>query len=143
MIYLLFSFSFGIFSGILKFISQSLLPQIAAFIHCFVAVLKVTTLYDLEVAICKNEGVGKFEELELGPLLKHPLIVHYFSVNPGVSEVFKITSEEIMSFVSEFMDRNGGTAVKIDELLNFIAEKKSAGSRENLGVRIQSLGYVI
>ncbi|XP_047264039.1 uncharacterized protein LOC107865622 [Capsicum annuum] len=117
--------------------------KIAAFIHCFVAVLKVTTLYDLEVAICKNEGVGKFEELELGPLLKHPLIVHYFSVNPGVSEVFKITSEEIMSFVSEFMDRNGGTAVKIDELLNFIAEKKSAGSRENLGVRIQSLGMHI
>lgn len=100
-------------------------------------------MYDLEVAICKNEGIDQFEELELGPLLKHPLIIHYFSVNPGVSEVFKITNEEIMSFLSEFMDGNGSTDMKIDELLNFIAEKKSVGSREKLGVRIQSLGYVL
>ncbi|KAJ8530756.1 hypothetical protein K7X08_023637 [Anisodus acutangulus] len=113
--------------------------KIVAFIHYFVAVLRVTTLYDLEVAICKNEGVEQFEELELGPLLKHPLIVHYFSVNPGVSEVFRITNEEIMSFLCEFMNNNGGTNMKIDELLNFIAEKP-AGSREKLGVRIQILG---
>ncbi|XP_006360950.1 uncharacterized protein [Solanum tuberosum] len=117
--------------------------KIVAFIHCFVAVLRVTTLYDLEVAICKNEGIEQFEKLELGPLLKHPLIIHYFSVNPGVSEVFKITHEEIMSFLSEFMDGNGSTVMKVDELLNFIAEKKSAGSREKLGVRIQSLGMHI
>lgn len=42
------------------------------------AAQRITTLYDLEVAILKNEGVEQFEELDLGPLMKHPLIIHYF-----------------------------------------------------------------
>ncbi|XP_059306508.1 protein NO VEIN [Lycium ferocissimum] len=118
--------------------------KINAFIHCFVGVQRITTLYDLEVAICKNEGVEQFEELELGPLLKHPLIIHYFSINPDVSEVFRITSEEIMSFLSKFiMDADKRRRVNIDEFLNFITEKKSAGTKENLCVRIQSLGMYI
>ncbi|KAJ8547079.1 hypothetical protein K7X08_010665 [Anisodus acutangulus] len=117
--------------------------KINAFIHCFVGVQRITTLYDLEVAMCKNDGVEQFEELELGPLVKHPLIIQYFSINPDVSEVFRITSEEIMSFLSKFMDADISRKVQIDEFLNFITEKKSAGTRENLCVRIQSLGMYI
>lgn len=102
----------------------------------------ITTLYDLGVAICKNEGVEQFEDLELGPLVKHPLIIHYFSINLDVSEVFRIRSQEIMSFLSEFMDADESGQVNVDEFLNFITEKKSAGTRENLCVRVQSLRYV-
>ncbi|MCD7453281.1 hypothetical protein HAX54_020360 [Datura stramonium] len=116
--------------------------KINAFIHCFVGVQSIATLYDLEVAICKNEGVEQFEELELGPLVKHPLIIHYFSINLDVSEVFRITSKEIMSFLSKFMDADSSKNVNINEFLDFITEKKSAGTRENLCVRIQSLRYV-
>ncbi|XP_019264189.1 PREDICTED: uncharacterized protein LOC109241829 [Nicotiana attenuata] len=117
--------------------------KINAFIHCFVGVQRITTLYDLEVAISKNEGIEQFEELELGPLLKHPLIIHYFSVNPDMSEVSRITTEEITSLLSEFMDAEKHRKVNVDEFLNFIAVKKSAKTREKLGVRIQSLGMHI
>ncbi|KAJ8530755.1 hypothetical protein K7X08_023636 [Anisodus acutangulus] len=117
--------------------------KISAFIHCFVAVQRITTLYDLEVAICKNEGVEQFEELELGPLVKHPHIIHYFSISPDVSEIFRITSVEIISFLAEYMDADKRRRVNIDEFLNFIAEKKSTGTTEKLGVRIQSLGMHI
>lgn len=99
-------------------------------------------MYDLEVAIRKNEGVEQFEELELGPVVKHPLIIHYFSVNPDMSQVSRITTEEITSLLSEFMDADKHRKVNVDEFLNFIADKKSAITREKLGVRIQSLGYV-
>lgn len=105
-------------------------------------VQSITTLYDLEVAICKNERVELFEDLELGPLLKHPLIIHYFSINLDVSEVFRITSKEIMFFLFEFMDADKSRKVKLDEFLNFITEKKSAGTKENLCVRVQNLRYV-
>ncbi|MCE0480624.1 hypothetical protein HAX54_037643 [Datura stramonium] len=117
--------------------------MINAFIHCFVAVQRFTTLYDLEVAILKNEGVEQFEELDLGPLVKHPLIIHYFSISPDVSEVFRITSVEIISFLAEYMDADKRRRVNIDEFLNFIAEKTSTGTTEKLGVRIQSLGMHI
>lgn len=47
-----------------------------------------------------------------------------------------------MFFLSEFMDADKSRKVSLDEFLNFITEKKSAGSRENLCVRIQNLRYV-
>lgn len=116
--------------------------QINAFIHCFVAVRRITSLHDLEVAICNNEAIGKFEELGLGPFLRHPLVQHYFSVNSDTTEVFKITSEEIIALLCEFMDTCKNKDIKVDEFLYFISKKRSVSGKEKLGIRIQSLGYV-
>ncbi|XP_035841835.1 protein NO VEIN isoform X2 [Helianthus annuus] len=117
--------------------------KINAFINCFVGVRKITTLSDLETAICKNEGVQQFEELELGPLIRHPLVNHYFCVSSDSTGVFKISSQEILTFLVEFMDTHEGKEVKADELLDFIAKKLSVDSKEKLHVRIQSLGLHI
>lgn len=125
------------------FISSFSYMQINAFIHCFVAVQRITSLYDLEVAICKNEGVVQFEELELGPLVRHPLVMHYFSVSPDLTEVFKITSEEILSCLCEFTNTQKDKEIKVEEFLGFIAKKRSITGNEKLCVRIQSLGYVV
>ncbi|XP_074337868.1 protein NO VEIN-LIKE isoform X2 [Apium graveolens] len=113
--------------------------KINAFIHCFVGVRKITSLYDLELAICKIEGIEKFEELELGPLLRHPLVVQYFGASPDVRDVFKITSEEIISFISKLIRKKKQKDITVDELLDFIAKKKSVDKKELLSVRIRSL----
>ncbi|KAJ1407272.1 Arp2/3 complex subunit 2/4 [Sesbania bispinosa] len=118
--------------------------KVNAFVHCFVGVRRITSLYDLEVAICKNEGVDSFEALGLGPLLRHPLVIHYFSLRSDVSEIFKITSEEIIQLLSEFLYSPKSKAiVKIEELLDFIAEKRLVKCKEWLGIRIQNLGMHI
>nr|GLL41337.1 uncharacterized protein LOC109165196 [Ipomoea trifida] len=117
--------------------------KINAFIHCFVCARRITTLHDLEIAICNTEGVERFEDLELGPLVKHPLIIHYFSLSADATEVCRMTSEEIVSLLSEFMNINKQRYVEIEELLDFIAKKKSVTAKEKLGVRIQSLGMHI
>lgn len=95
------------------------------------------------MAICKNEGIKKFEELELGPFLRHPLVLHYFSVNCDVTEVFKITTRGIIVYLSEYLDTHKKKDINVDEFLNFIAKKRSLASKEKLGVRIQNLGYVL
>nr|GFB81798.1 histidine kinase-like ATPase, C-terminal domain-containing protein [Tanacetum cinerariifolium] len=114
--------------------------RINGYINCFVEVWKITTLYDLETQICKSEGVRKFVELELGPLIRHPLIVRYFSVKSDSTRAFKISGQEVFSFLVNFMDTNKRIEVKGDELLDFIAKKRSVDSKEKLHVRIQSLG---
>lgn len=116
--------------------------KINSFIHCFVGVRRITTLYELEKAICKDEGVGKFEELRLGPFLRHPLVLHYFSVNSEVTEVFKIKSEDIISFLSEFMDLDAcsNKNITVEDFLDFISRKRSVTKREMLGIRVQNLG---
>ncbi|XP_050899985.1 protein NO VEIN isoform X1 [Lathyrus oleraceus] len=118
--------------------------KVNAFIHCFVGVRRITSLYDLEVSICNNEGVGSFEELGLGPFLRHPLVIHYFSIRSDVTEVFKITSEEIIQFLSKFLDVSKAKAViGVEDFLEFIATKRSVERRELLGIRIQNLGMHI
>ncbi|KAK1591316.1 hypothetical protein Q3G72_005739 [Acer saccharum] len=117
--------------------------KINAFIHCFVGVRKITTWYDLEEAICKNESIGTFEELELGPFLRHQLVMHYFSINSDVTEVVKITENDIMIFLCQYLEPNKKNANNIDEFLDFIANKRSLASKEKLGVRIQDLGMHI
>ncbi|KAK7854734.1 hypothetical protein CFP56_031055 [Quercus suber] len=142
--------------------------KINAFIHCFVGVQRVTTLYDLEVAICKNEGVDNFEKLELGPLLRHPLVLHYFSLKSDAAEVFKITGEEVFCFLWKFIHKKMKKSqniesveveesldgkkkkkkkknkyinnIQVDEFLNFIAKRRSVASKEELCIRIQNLG---
>ncbi|KAK9081153.1 hypothetical protein Syun_030516 [Stephania yunnanensis] len=115
--------------------------KVNAYIHCFVEVRKITTVYELGDKICKNESVERFEELELGPLLRHPLVVRYFSVPTEVKEVVKITSAEIISYLAEL--RNSTKNIQPKGLLEFIASKLSVPVKENLGIRIQSLGTYI
>ncbi|KAL4591064.1 hypothetical protein LXL04_004012 [Taraxacum kok-saghyz] len=114
--------------------------KVNSFIHYFVAVQKITSLHDLEMAICENEGIGSFEELELGPMLKHPLVTHYFSVGSDVTEIFKITSQQIVTHLNILLHRK--RKITVDDLLDYIA-KREKESRENLCVRIQSLGMHI
>lgn len=99
-------------------------------------------MYDLEVAICKNEDIEKFEELGLGPLLRHPLVLQYFSVNSETTEVFKITSEEIVQLLIKYLKNK--KEVKgdcVEEFLDFIVKKRPVATKENLGIRIHTLGY--
>ncbi|KAI5349822.1 hypothetical protein L3X38_002711 [Prunus dulcis] len=115
--------------------------RINAYIHCFVGVRKITSLYDLELAICKNENIQQFEELGLGPLLLHPLVLHYFQVSSDTTEVFKITSEEIVFLLIGFQThKREVTDDSVEEFLDFIVKRRSVASKEKLGIRICSLG---
>ncbi|KAL3506423.1 hypothetical protein ACH5RR_031805 [Cinchona calisaya] len=113
--------------------------KVNTFIHCHVGVRSITTLYDLELAVCENEGVEQFEELKLGPLVRQPLVKHYFSVGSDIKDACRITSKEIISYLYAILKTSFRKEVRIDELLDFISEKRST-SREKLNVRIESLG---
>ncbi|KAL6008258.1 hypothetical protein ACLOJK_033764 [Asimina triloba] len=125
-------------SALILFVSQ-----VNAFIHCFVGVRRITSLYDLEVAICKNEGIEQFEQLGMGPLLRHPLIEHYFLVPSYATDIVKITSEEIIACLADFMDTCGDKEIHAEAFLDSLAKKWEVNGKERLGVRIQSLGLHI
>lgn len=112
--------------------------QVNTFIHCYVAARKIVSVYDLESEICKNESIGQFEELGLGPFLQHPLVAHYFSVPADLSLVPKLSSDEIINWLQKFMD-NSKKKITVENFLDYLAEQKSVSGKENLGVRIQSL----
>lgn len=61
--------------------------QVDVLINSYVAARSVCTLYELEQHLCEAERVEKYEELKLGPLLKHRLVLKYFSPAPSVAMV--------------------------------------------------------
>ncbi|OVA05274.1 protein of unknown function DUF3883 [Macleaya cordata] len=115
--------------------------RVSAFIQCFLVVRKIASLYDLDVAICKRESVKRFEDLKLGPLLRHPLVVKYFQVPLDAKEVYRITSEEIISRLFEFLDICKRKDFQAERFLKFLATKESVDVKEKLGVRIRSLKF--
>ncbi|KAM1049768.1 hypothetical protein ACFX11_031839 [Malus domestica] len=112
--------------------------RISSFIHCFVLARRITSLYDLELAICKNEDIEEFEVLGLGPLFRHPLVLHYFPVSSDTTEVFKITSEEILCLLTLYQEHK--RKVSVEEFLDYIVKRRSVASKEIIGIRICSLG---
>ncbi|KAI3934075.1 hypothetical protein MKW92_017256, partial [Papaver armeniacum] len=112
--------------------------RVNSFIHCFVLARKFTSVYDLEIAICKNEGIEKFEGLKLGPILNHPVVLQYFYVASDVKQVHKITSETIYTNFVEFVEYCEGKRkrVKKKKFLMFLARKEDVAHSGLLGVRI-------
>lgn len=81
--------------------------------------------------------MSDFEDLGIGPLLLHPLVVRYFS---PPDEVLSITAEEVMQHLSAFIGEAEYKRVEVDEFMAYLQNKKKAPTRLHLGVRIQSLG---
>ncbi|KAM0899030.1 hypothetical protein ACQ4PT_021575 [Festuca glaucescens] len=121
-------------------VPDDLLQELATVFDCQMA-RQIVSIHDLEVEICKNEGIRQFEELRLGPFLQHPLVVHYFLVPADLSKVPKLSSEDIINCLQKFID-NFKEKVTAESFLDYLAEQKSVSGKEKLGVRVQSLGRI-
>lgn len=101
-------------------------------------------MHDLNVEICKSEGVEKFEDLGLGSLLRHPLVQSYFSISRDATEICQITTENLVSHLSTFIYRyRYNETVPVEEFLDSLVKRYAVAGREHLGVRVQSFGYII
>ncbi|KAH9313380.1 hypothetical protein KI387_028415, partial [Taxus chinensis] len=112
---------------------------INAFVHCYVAVRGIATLYDLSDDICRHERVEDFERLGLGPLVRHPLIVHYFEPSGDTVTTFKIKTENIVSYLSDYLYTYHDKEVLVGDFLSFVAKKRKVSSPQQLCIRIQNL----
>ncbi|XP_010673417.2 protein NO VEIN [Beta vulgaris subsp. vulgaris] len=116
--------------------------KINAFIRCYVAAHKIITVFDLQEALCKNEGIQKFEELQLGPFIRHPLVMHYFALTKDVDQVYNISTEEVVNHLSLFLCKKYDK-VQIEDFVQFLANHYKVKNPLLLGLRIKSLGMHI
>ncbi|EPS73278.1 hypothetical protein M569_01478, partial [Genlisea aurea] len=112
--------------------------KVNAFILCFIAVEKITSLYELEIALCKSEGVSRYEELELGPLFRHPIVMKYFSLSGDLTQVYRIRTEQIISYLHEFIKTHKNDKPSRRKFLNFMSDKESVSCSEKLCIRIEN-----
>jgi hypothetical protein len=91
----------------------------------------------------RRKGVDWFEDLEMGPVVKVPSCCALYSVSSHVKQVFKITIEEILNYLSEFMNTSKLNKFSADEFLDFIGKKRKVDGRDKLSVRIQNFGSLM
>ena len=75
---------------------QKLEADVYLRIQCYVQGRQIGTLRDLEDELAAWQEVPKFESLQLGPLLRHPLVLKYFQPAPTVTAVPDVHPLEIV-----------------------------------------------
>ena len=50
----------------------------------------ISTVYDLQISICSSENVTDFDQLQVGPLLKMPLVQTLFKLPAGQEAIIEV-----------------------------------------------------
>lgn len=119
--------------------------RVEEYIKCFCALAAVSSLYELEQAIISSEQVHSFDELHLGPLLKHPLVQQYFKPPPDLQSIPEVSLYDIMSSLRECLHQKSSRNSKItlEQFVEFMRQKYSKPSKEHLCIKISSFPLAI
>ena len=120
---------------------DKLYKRLDVFIRDFCWQCPFTSLYELERTILEFEKVSSFEELRMGPILKHPVLQDMFKIPNDLSHVPEITTYDILETLNAFVNKHKkGDNIweKLEEFMDFFAKKYSVPSPQYLCVRVSS-----
>ena len=105
----------------------------------------ITSLYELEQALILSEKVNSFEELHMGPLLKHPHVRKLFQPADDLEEIPKISGFKIRRYLMDFLTKRGRGERKstVEEFLEFVRMKESKDTINHLCIRVTSYSLAI
>ncbi|XP_039509577.1 protein NO VEIN isoform X2 [Pimephales promelas] len=124
---------------------QRTIKEINLYIESVEAVSSVCTLYELGQALANLKNKKRFEELNLGPLCKIPLIHRMFKIDPNTKDddVHQIATVDILRSLRMFRRKSKTPRIDLADFLKHLADHYSCESPYELGIRIQSLGLPI
>lgn len=104
----------------------------------------VTSLHELGIALACSEKVSSYEELRLGPLIKHPRARDYFKPPDDVECAPEITVHQLHGHLTKLVDKTKrGSKHSLEDYLEFVRKKHGLESVAHLCVRIQSFPLMI
>ena len=122
--------------------------RVAELIKVFCWMSPITTVHELERALVSVESVTRFEDMRIGPLIKHPLVAKFFQPPSDLQEVPEITAHQIQKTLFKFLDKTRRAAGRgekhsVEDFLQFFAKNESKPSPHHLCVRITSFPLAI
>ena len=105
----------------------------------------ISTLYELNQSLADLGSKSDFEELNLGPLLKQPVVYDMFKAPQGLSQLPHVTTIQILKHLEKYMTKEDLWRKKVDlgKFMEYLSEEYQCGTPFDLGVRIQSIGLAI
>nr|XP_023686990.1 uncharacterized protein LOC111853852 isoform X2 [Paramormyrops kingsleyae] len=119
--------------------------EVDMFIKSAEAVQSICTLYEMGQALAGLKNKKRFEELNLGPLCRIPLIRRIFQVDATTrdDDIVTIETVDILKNLRDFMRRRSKSKIDLVEFLKHLADQYNCDSPYKLGIRIQGLGLPI
>ncbi len=104
----------------------------------------ITTLHDLGIALAQTEGVGSYEDLHLGPLIKHPKVKDLFKPPDDLDAPPEITLFKLHKHMMRMKEKfRGVQQFVMEDYLELVRKKEGLESIEHLCVRIRSFPLLI
>ncbi|XP_041714657.1 uncharacterized protein wu:fj29h11 isoform X2 [Coregonus clupeaformis] len=124
---------------------QRTLREINMFIESAEAVNATCTLYELGQNLAGLKNKKRFEELNLGPLCKLPLIHRMFKIDSNTKDedIHQIETVDILRSLRVFRRKQTKPKVDLAEFMKHLSDQYSCDSPYELGIRIHSVGLPI
>nr|XP_020442679.1 uncharacterized protein LOC109952134 isoform X2 [Monopterus albus] len=124
---------------------QYIVKEINMFIESTEAVTSICTLYELGQSLAGLKDKKHYEELNLGPLCKLPLIHRMFKIDSNTKDddIHQIGTIDILKQLRIFRRQQNKPKVDLAEFMKHLADHYNCESPYELGIRIHSLGLPI
>ncbi|XP_054457346.1 uncharacterized protein wu:fj29h11 [Anoplopoma fimbria] len=124
---------------------QYVMKEINMFIESSEAVTAICTLYELGQSLAGLKDKKHYEELNLGPLCKLPLIHRMFKIDSNTKDddIHQIETIDILKQLRVFRRQQNKPKVDLAEFMKYLADHYNCDSPYELGVRIHSIGLPI
>ena len=130
---------FSVFTGFSR-----LHGRIEELIKVYCMFTPITTLHELGIALAQSENVANYDELHLGPLIKHPRVKDYFKPPDELDSPPEITIHLLHSHLFRMIDRTKRKGkFTMEEYLEFVRKKQDLESVNHLCVRLLSFPLLI
>ena len=120
--------------------------RISELIKIFCWMSPITSLHELERALLSSENIARFEDLRMGPLIKHPLVLKFFQPPTDLQSIPEISAHQIQKTLMKFLDKfrhKPGQKQSLEEFLEFFSRQTSVQSPHHLCIRITSFPLAI
>ncbi|XP_070783607.1 uncharacterized protein [Enoplosus armatus] len=124
---------------------QYIMREINMFIESTEAVSSICTLYELGQSLAGLKDKKRYEELNLGPLCKLPLIHRIFKIDSNTKDddIHQIETIDILKQLRLFRKKQSKVKVDLAEFMKYLADHYNCDSPYELGIRIHSVGLPI
>ena len=106
----------------------------------------ISTLHDLEAAIAQVEKVSDYEELCMGPIIKHPMIKDLYKPPEDLNKPPEITLFDLFKHIMKMTERkHDRNAVRftLEDFLEFVRKKEGLESIQHLCIRVRSFPLML
>nr|XP_046232573.1 protein NO VEIN isoform X2 [Scatophagus argus] len=124
---------------------QYTMREVNMFIESTEAVASICTLYELGRSLAALKDKKHYEELNLGPLCKLPLVHRMFKIDSNTKDddIHQIETIDILKQLRIYRRQHSKPKVDLAEFMKSLADHYKCDSPYELGIRIHSVGLPI